>query len=206
MNAKTGAVQWRAAWPPSFAGVGYSTPVHRRLQDSDEVLLVGGGRLIAYDVKTGDKQWEMDSLPMVAAATPTLDGNHLYLNCVGLPGDVDVQFSNDVGARFDIETFNGDIENCFGPKAERTSKYTPGLELSFTEGALLKIAQEVVRIQTGFLDHGISQLTPLKMVDVAEHVGVHVSTISRALASWCGSWSLSAPPAASVRCGCTATS
>ena len=49
-------------------------------------------------------------------------------------GDVDVQFSGDVSARFDIETFNGDITNCFGPKAERTSKYTPGLELSFTEG------------------------------------------------------------------------
>ena len=90
VNAKTGAVQWRAEWPPSFAGVGYSTPVHRRLQESDEVLLVGGGRLIAYEVKTGEKQWEMVSLPMVAAATPTLDENHLYVNCVGLPGDVDV--------------------------------------------------------------------------------------------------------------------
>ena len=29
---------------------------------------------------------------------------------------------------------NGDIDNCFGGKPERTSKYTPGWELSFTEG------------------------------------------------------------------------
>jgi DUF4097 and DUF4098 domain-containing protein YvlB len=49
-------------------------------------------------------------------------------------GDVDIQFSGDVSARFDIETFNGGITNCFGPKAERTSKYAPGWELSFTEG------------------------------------------------------------------------
>lgn len=49
-------------------------------------------------------------------------------------GDVDVTFSGDVSARFDIDTFHGDIRNCFGPKAERTSKYTPGWELSFTEG------------------------------------------------------------------------
>ena len=32
------------------------------------------------------------------------------------------------------ETFNGDIDNCFGPEARRTSKYAPGRELSFTAG------------------------------------------------------------------------
>jgi DUF4097 and DUF4098 domain-containing protein YvlB len=46
-------------------------------------------------------------------------------------GDVDIDFSGDVSAEFDIETFNGDIDNCFGPDAERTSRYAPGLELSF---------------------------------------------------------------------------
>ncbi len=49
-------------------------------------------------------------------------------------GTVDVMFVGDVSARFDIETFNGRIRNCFGPEAERTSKYAPGWELSFTEG------------------------------------------------------------------------
>jgi DUF4097 and DUF4098 domain-containing protein YvlB len=49
-------------------------------------------------------------------------------------GDVDVVFSGDVSAKFDIDTFNGDINNCFGPEAVRTSEYTPGWELSFTEG------------------------------------------------------------------------
>jgi len=49
-------------------------------------------------------------------------------------GTVDVDFIGDVDARFDIETFNGRIRNCFGPDAERTSKYAPGWELSFEEG------------------------------------------------------------------------
>ena len=49
-------------------------------------------------------------------------------------GDLDINFSNAVSARFDIETFNGDIRNCFGPDPVRTSKYTPGTELNFTEG------------------------------------------------------------------------
>lgn len=49
-------------------------------------------------------------------------------------GTVEVEFVGDVSARFDVETFNGSIRNCFGPKPERTSKYSPGLELSFRHG------------------------------------------------------------------------
>jgi DUF4097 and DUF4098 domain-containing protein YvlB len=49
-------------------------------------------------------------------------------------GSVEVDFTGNVSARFEIDTFNGGIRNCFGPKAERTSKYAPGWELEFTEG------------------------------------------------------------------------
>jgi len=51
------------------------------------------------------------------------------------------------------------------------------------QSTLRRIAQEIVDIQTGFLDHGISHMKPLKMVEVAEKVGVHVSTISRAISA-----------------------
>lgn len=49
-------------------------------------------------------------------------------------GDLDIRFAGDISARFDIETFNGEIRNCFGPEPVRTSRYTPGRELKFTEG------------------------------------------------------------------------
>ncbi|MEE3198660.1 MAG: RNA polymerase factor sigma-54 [Planctomycetota bacterium] len=49
------------------------------------------------------------------------------------------------------------------------------------QSTLQKIAQEIVNIQSDFLDHGISKLKPLKMADVAEIIGVHVSTISRGI-------------------------
>lgn len=49
-------------------------------------------------------------------------------------GTIDIVFTKPVSARFDIETFNGSIRNCFGPTPERTSRYSPGLELSFTVG------------------------------------------------------------------------
>ncbi len=59
-------------------------------------------------------------------------GGKLKIDTVN--GDVDVDFVGDVSASFDIDTFNGGIRNCFGPKAERTSKYSPGMELQFSEG------------------------------------------------------------------------
>lgn len=49
-------------------------------------------------------------------------------------GDIDIDFVGDVDADFEIDTFNGSIDNCFGPEARRTSKYAPGWELSFTQG------------------------------------------------------------------------
>ena len=49
------------------------------------------------------------------------------------------------------------------------------------QATLQKIAQEIVNIQSGFLDHGISHLRALKMADVADLLGVHVSTISRGI-------------------------
>jgi DUF4097 and DUF4098 domain-containing protein YvlB len=60
------------------------------------------------------------------------EGGRLTIEAVN--GDVDVDFVGDVSARFEVDTFNGDIRNCFGPEAERTSKYAPGWELEFTEG------------------------------------------------------------------------
>ncbi|NNF41049.1 MAG: DUF4097 family beta strand repeat protein [Woeseiaceae bacterium] len=49
-------------------------------------------------------------------------------------GDISVDFVGDVSARIDVSSFNGKIRNCFGPDAERSSKYTPGWSLEFTAG------------------------------------------------------------------------
>jgi DUF4097 and DUF4098 domain-containing protein YvlB len=60
------------------------------------------------------------------------DGGKLKAESVN--GEIELRFSGSVSGQFDVDTFNGDIDNCFGPKAKRTSKYAPGMELSFTEG------------------------------------------------------------------------
>ena len=56
------------------------------------------------------------------------------LGMESINGTVEVILNGTISAEFDIETFNGSIKNCFGPKPERTSRYSPGLGLSFTQG------------------------------------------------------------------------
>ncbi len=46
-----------------------------------------------------------------------------------------------------------------------------------------RIAERIVQIQREFLDKGVQHLKPLKMQSVAEDIGVHVSTVSRAIAN-----------------------
>jgi RNA polymerase sigma-54 factor len=48
---------------------------------------------------------------------------------------------------------------------------------------LYKVANAIIRRQEGFLRHGISYLKPLTLRDIAEEVGVHESTVSRATAN-----------------------
>lgn len=50
------------------------------------------------------------------------------------------------------------------------------------KSTLHRIAQEIVDYQTPFLEKGLEALRPLKMQYIADRVGVHVSTVSRAIA------------------------
>lgn len=88
-------------------------------------VTISGGSFDRIDMNTvnGDMQFEAELRSGGKFTADTVNGG------------VDVEFADEVSGRFDIDTFNGDIDNCFGPKPERTSKYTPGLELSFQEGS-----------------------------------------------------------------------
>src|SRR5579885_2778648 len=48
---------------------------------------------------------------------------------------------------------------------------------------IFKVASSIVKFQRGFFDHGITHLRPLVLKDVAEDIGMHESTISRATAN-----------------------
>ncbi|MDW7739160.1 MAG: RNA polymerase factor sigma-54 [Bacillota bacterium] len=48
---------------------------------------------------------------------------------------------------------------------------------------LFRVSQQIIDIQKPFLDYGIKKLKPLTLKEVAENVGVHESTVSRATAN-----------------------
>jgi RNA polymerase sigma-54 factor len=48
---------------------------------------------------------------------------------------------------------------------------------------ILKVCQSIVRRQLDFLEHGIDQLKPMMIKEIAEEIGVHPSTVSRAVSS-----------------------
>ena len=47
---------------------------------------------------------------------------------------------------------------------------------------LQRMGNEIVRVQKGFFEEGLAGLQPLRMQDVADVIGVHVATVSRAAA------------------------
>lgn len=90
---------------------------------SGDIEIIGGAFEDAYfETVNGDLNFNAE----------LVNGGDLSAESVN--GTVDLEFTKPISAEIDIETFNGSIRNCFGPKPERTSKYSPGLELSFTHG------------------------------------------------------------------------
>ncbi len=66
-------------------------------------------------------------------------------------------------------------------------RYTSAIQLMKNieqrKQTILKVCQAIVRRQTAFLANGIDSLKPMMIKEVAEEVGVHPSTVSRAVAS-----------------------
>jgi RNA polymerase sigma-54 factor len=66
-------------------------------------------------------------------------------------------------------------------------RYTSAIQLMKNieqrKQTILKVCQAIVRRQTEFLSQGIENLRPMMIKEVAEEVGVHPSTVSRAVAN-----------------------
>jgi RNA polymerase sigma-54 factor len=66
-------------------------------------------------------------------------------------------------------------------------RYTSAIQLMKNieqrKQTIMKVCQAIVRRQMDFLNNGIDELKPMMIKEVAEEVGVHPSTVSRAVAS-----------------------
>ncbi|HET9447691.1 MAG TPA: DUF4097 family beta strand repeat-containing protein [Steroidobacteraceae bacterium] len=83
------------------------------------------GELSRARIKTTNGDLEL------RAASLTRD---VRIEAEGVNGDLRFRFRGALDAEFDIETFNGEIDNCFGPEPHRTREYGPGNALRFKQG------------------------------------------------------------------------
>src|SRR6476469_9806568 len=66
-------------------------------------------------------------------------------------------------------------------------RYTSAIQLMKNieqrKQTIMKVCQSIVRRQTEFLNDGLDHLKPMMIKEVAEEIGVHPSTVSRAVAN-----------------------
>lgn len=106
----------------------------------DAVLRGVRGEIVAQTV-SGDVEAESRELKRARLRTTngeadlrTALAGDARVEMEAVNGDLTLVILGEVDAEFDIETFNGSIDNAFGPEPVRTSRYAPGRELRFSEG------------------------------------------------------------------------
>jgi DUF4097 and DUF4098 domain-containing protein YvlB len=75
----------------------------------------------------------VESVAGSAAVKGDLDGSGTFSMDLH-SGDLTLMVPGNISADFEVETFSGEIDNAFGQKSRKTSKYAPGRELEFTVG------------------------------------------------------------------------
>lgn len=83
VNQRDGRTVWRAERPGCRRG--FSTPLLWQAGASEQVLLAGTLRLVAYDVASGRESWSVRGLPNEMCSTPVL-GNGLVFTAGWTPG------------------------------------------------------------------------------------------------------------------------
>ena len=74
-----------------------------------------------------------------------------------------------------------DVKDFIKKKIESANRLK--LAIRFRQETIARIAREIVKIQKDFLEKGINYLKPLGMQGMAKKIGVHLATISRAVAN-----------------------
>ena len=82
VNRRDGQTVWQT--DRSAFKFGWSTPVHWRHDEIDEIVVLGGDfepnqRLMAYDLATGAERWWVAGLPPCGKSTPVIGGGLVFL-------------------------------------------------------------------------------------------------------------------------------
>ena len=111
------------------------------------------------------------------AIVKTSDGYRVVVNEDGLP---QLRLSKHYRRMLEGENATRDVRNYV--KERFTSAIQLIRNIEQRKQTIIKVCEAIVRRQIDFLDRGIDALKPMMIKDVAEEVGVHPSTVSRAVA------------------------
>jgi DUF4097 and DUF4098 domain-containing protein YvlB len=125
-------------WVRGHSGKG----VMRVTTVSGDVRLEDIGPEMELNTVTGDMRVNVAELSKARIRTTNGDlelraaklTDDVRIDAEGINGDLRFRFRGPLDTEFDISTFNGEIDNCFGPKPHKTSEYGPGNALRFKEG------------------------------------------------------------------------
>ena len=109
---------------------------------SGDVRLEDVGPELDLQSVTGDMQVRVAELSSARIKTTNGDlelraaslTREVRIEAEGINGNLRFRLRGALDAEFDIQTFNGEIDNCFGPKPHRVSEYAPGNALRFKQG------------------------------------------------------------------------
>lgn len=85
----SGEVAWET--PRPFHRSGWSTPTIWRHDDTTELVVLGSGRLVGYDLRTGEEQWFVNGFSRETIARPIAGENYVYASSAMLGGVADEQ-------------------------------------------------------------------------------------------------------------------
>jgi RNA polymerase sigma-54 factor len=92
-----------------------------------------------------------------------------------------LRLSNTYRQLLERDALNKEVKNYVKDRFRDAVQLLKNLEQR--KHIIVKVCESVIRRQTEFLDKGIDSLKPMMIKDVAEEIGVHPSTVSRAVAN-----------------------
>lgn len=85
VDSRTGVTVWQTPRAPSRTK--YSTPVHHRDAKGDQILVLGGQRLVSYDLRSGREQWWVNKIPPQLIGVPLVNGGSVFFSATGMFGE-----------------------------------------------------------------------------------------------------------------------
>lgn len=124
----------------SLSGTGKAGLLTLTTVSGDADIRGVAGEIVLQTV-SGDLQVDSDQIERARIRTTNGDaelrsglGPSARIEMEAVNGTLRLVVKGEADAEYSLETFNGEIDNAFGPEPVRTSRFAPGKELRFTTG------------------------------------------------------------------------